>query len=204
MTTETSEFKSPFVKVLSENIENFHIPENTKQFLIQTGLPSNALYFVENETTPAIMTFDSLACLRYLKQEDIAIPDARKSIQADAFIIIGVFGKLYVCISEKDEGAIFLINSSPMEYIYMDENNENIREVQDQITFLNTSAQQFLECLMAYKEFSSKAKHIGDFTSDKIRNELALFKKKILSFDSKVFSYETSYWSLIIDDLDIW
>lgn len=150
------------------------------------------------------MTFDNLACLRYLRHEDVSTNSIDTLIQIEPLIIIGIFGKIYICLSEKQTGSVLFVDSEPIKYEYFNKDSQQKNDLRDQVTFVNSSIQQFLTCLLEFKSFNIRVSKIDDFSSNEARNALNSFKEKIFSIDPGIFSHEISYWSLVIDDLDIW
>lgn len=117
----------------AEVINSYSLPQATKNFLIEAGLP---------ESAPPFLTFESSATgggVRLIEKYDSAETSYSK------YIYVGFNGNGHpICIHEENG-----------EVIYLDHDNDH------QEIFINSSIPQLAESLLAYVDFIAKIKAVN-------------------------------------------
>src|ERR1700722_7410346 len=150
---------SPLVTASKPALALTALPQDSRDFLAEVGLPSNALWFDRNNN--AIMCFDCVACLRVLRENDVSKRAWGEVATMKNLTILGVRSSVFIVADER--GTVHMIDS---DKYYRRAYEPGWRAS----SFVNQNVPCLLRSLLAYKDtvevLSTEA---YDFRSVKIR-----------------------------------
>lgn len=185
---------SPLVTAPIWSIQNSAMPQECQHFLTTVGLPSNALWFDRNNK--AIMSFDSIACLRDLGETDISVRSWKAISLMGRLTILGIHADAFIVGDRR--GIIFLIYSDTSVRV-------SLSPAWRPSTFVNQSPMCFASSLIAYKEVVRVLdREAYDFHRSAIRDAVAGFRSSLERADDGALADKDAYWYQIVDHLDVW
>jgi hypothetical protein len=187
------EWDGPLVVAPPERVNQLRLPAAAAAFLMNIGMPSNALGF--DGRVQAIMSFDSVSCLRLLRVDDVSPIMRAKVCTIGELAIVGVFGSQFITLSK--DGTLWMVDSRPLRL-----GGEAADEtVTRSILFMNSGISEFAACLLAYRDFRRIA---FDVSEPGTKDRVSAFRIELLENDRGISNRDRSFWSEILDEIDVW
>jgi hypothetical protein len=174
---------------------------DSQMFLQTVGLPSNARWF--DRTSPAVMCFDGVALMRELSVSDVShlVWNAISSLHT--LRVLGVFGIVYITVSRN--GYLWMINGKKgWGSTGVGEPTLNDPSWWSHI-FVNQSAEQFGQCLLAYRDVCLMLERNGfDVRSPSFVDAAASFRTQVQLADALALKDDDNYWAKVLEEVSTW
>jgi hypothetical protein len=165
------------VRVDSETVTPLNVPVESKQFLIEAGLPKKAEPRVTLYAPP-----DLLASLPQMFQEDdIDFPQ-----EFGGYRVLADDTAFFLCLDEHRDGVIVAVDP------YQEEPTR----------FVNTAVPQVAESLLAYRALPGPDQAAGA-NKETLRGWLEELRGHLRRIDPQALQDDNSWWSVILEQLEV-